>query len=137
MDRTKDLRGSQSLLFTSHIRPATLSSWLKQTILLCYKHADQQTLDLVQVKAYDIRAFVASKAFYCGVLVDQIIQASNWKAQNSFTIFYLKGLTLSDNDKNMYLGPVVATQQVLDPSPQATHPRKGGGTPTAVNSLGV
>ena len=57
LDRTKDLRGSRSLLFisfkkghTSDIRPATLSSWLKQTILLCYKQADQQALDLVQVK---------------------------------------------------------------------------------------
>ena len=30
----------------------------------------------------------------------------------------------------MYLGPVVATQQALDPSPQTSHPRKekkGGG----------
>ena len=82
LDRTEDLRGSQSLLFisfkkghTSDIRPATLSSWLKQAILLCYKQADQQALDLVQVKAHDIRAFVASKAFYGGVLVDQIMQA--------------------------------------------------------------
>ena len=40
LDRTKDLRGSRSLLFisfkkgyTSDIRPATLSSWLKQTLL--------------------------------------------------------------------------------------------------------
>ena len=48
---------------TSDIRPATLSSWLKQTILLCYKQADLQALDLVQVKAHDIRAFAASKAF--------------------------------------------------------------------------
>ena len=62
-DRTKDLMGSRSLLFTSDIRPPTLSSWLKQTILLCYKQADQQALDLVQVKAHDIRALVASKAF--------------------------------------------------------------------------
>ena len=27
----------------------------------------------------------------------------------------------------MYLGPVVAAQQVLDPSPQTSCPRKGGG----------
>ena len=74
LDCTKDLRGSQSLLFisfkkghTSDIRPATLSSWLKQTILLCYKQADQQALDLVQVKAHYIRAFEASQAFYGGV----------------------------------------------------------------------
>ena len=92
LDRTKDLRGSRSLLFisfkkghTSDIRPATLSSWLKQTILLCYKQADQQALDLVQVKAHDIRAFAASKAFYGGVSVDQIMQACHWKAHNTFT----------------------------------------------------
>ena len=40
LDRTKDMRGSRSLLFISFkksgIRPTTLSSWLKQTILLCY-----------------------------------------------------------------------------------------------------
>ena len=62
LDRTKDLRGSRSRLFisfkkghTSDIRPPTLSSWLKQTILLCYKQADQQALDPVQVKVHDIR----------------------------------------------------------------------------------
>ena len=77
----------------TYLRPATLSSWLKQTILLCYKQADQQALDLVQVKAHDIRAFAASKAFYGGVSVDQIMQACHWKSHNTFTNFYLKDLT--------------------------------------------
>ena len=108
----------------TYLRPATLSSWLKQTILLCYKQADQQALDLVQVKAHDIRAFAASKAFYGGVSVEQIMQACHWKAHNTFTNFYLKDLTWSDNDNNLYLGLVVAAQQVLDPSPQSSHPRK-------------
>ena len=58
----------------SDIRPTTLSSWLKQTILLYYKQAEQQSLDLVQVTAHDITAFVASKAFYGGVSVDAIMQ---------------------------------------------------------------
>ena len=148
LDRTKDLRGSRSLLFisfkkghTSDIRPATLSSWLKQTILLCYKQADQQALDLVQVKAHDIQAFAASKAFYGGVSVDQIMQACHWKAHNTFTNFYLKDLTWSDTDNNMYLGPVVAAQQVLDPSLQTSCPRKekkgGGGTSATTKSSGV
>ena len=125
---------------TSDIRPATLSSWLKQTILLCYKQADQQALDLVQVKAHDIRAFAASKAFYGGVSVDQIMQACHWKTHNTFTNFYLKDLTWSDTDNNMYLGPVVAAQQVLDPSPQTSCPRKekgGGGTSATTKSSGV
>ena len=111
LDQTKDLRGSRSLLFisfkkghTSDIRPATLSSWLKQTILLCYKQADQQALDLVQVKAHDIRAFAASKAFYGGVSVDQIMQACHWKAHNRFTNFYLKDLTWSDTQQQYVSG---------------------------------
>ena len=89
LDRTKDLRGSQFLLFisfkkghTSDIRPATLSSWLKQTILPGYK----QALDLVQVKAPDIRAFAASKACYGGLSVDQIIQVCHWKLHKTLTI---------------------------------------------------
>ena len=113
--QTKDLRGSRSLL-----RHTTLSSWLKQTILLCYKQPAQQCLDLVQVKANGIRAFVVSEAFYSSVSVDQIMQA----CQRTFTNFYLKDLTESGNDNNMYLGPVVAAQQVLDPSPQTSHPQK-------------
>ena len=142
LDRTKDLRGSRSLLFisfkkgyTSDIRPATLSSWLKQTILLCYKQADQQAFYLVQVKAHDIRAFVASKAFYGEVLVDQI----TGKLTTHLQFFYLKDLTWSDNDNNMYLGPVVGAQQVLDPSPQTAHPRKEkkGSTSAAAKFSGV
>ena len=73
LDRTKDLRGSQSLLFisfkkghTSDIRPATLSSWLKQTILLCYKQADQQALDLFQLKVHDIRVLRPLRPFTVG-----------------------------------------------------------------------
>ena len=100
---------------------------------------DQQALDLVQVKVHDIRAFAASKAFYGGVSVDQIMQACHWKAHNTFTNFYLKDLTCSDNNNNMYLGQVVVAQQVLDPSPRTSYPRKEkkGGTSTTTKSSGV
>ena len=57
------------------IRLATLSSWSKQTILLYYKQANQQSLDLIEVRTHDIRAFAVSEAFYSGVSVDQIMQA--------------------------------------------------------------
>ena len=107
-------------------------------MLLCYKQADQQALDLVHFKAHDIRAFVASKSFYGGVSVDQIMQAYHWTAHSTFTNFYLKDHTWSDNN-NMYLGPVVAAQQVLDPSPQTSCRRKerGGGTSATTKSSGV
>ena len=111
---------------------------VKTSILLYYKQADQQSLDFVQVKAHDIRAFEASKAFSSEVSVDQIMQACHWKA-HTFTNFYLKYLTWSDNDNNMYQGPVVVAQQVLDPSPETSHPRKEkkGGTSATVKLSGV
>ena len=63
------------------------------------------------------------------------MKACHWKAHNTFTNFYLKDLNWSDNDSNMYLGPVVAVQQLLDPSRQTSHPRKekkrGGGAQTS------
>ena len=110
---------------------------MAQTILLCYKQADQQSLDLVQVKAHDIWAFAASKAIYGGVSVEQIMQGCYWKAHNTVTNFYRKDLTWSDNN-NMYLGPVVVAQ-VLDPSTQTAHPckEKKGGISAAAKSSGV
>ena len=38
--------------------------------------------------------------------------------------FLPKYLTWSDNDNNLYLGPLVEDQQVLDPSPQTGQPQK-------------
>ena len=136
LDRTKDLRGSRSLLFisfkkvhTSDIRPATLSSWLKQTILLCYKQADQQALDLVQVKAHDIRAFAASKAFYGGVSVDQIMQACHWKAHNTFTNFLPKRPYLVGHRQQYVSGTRSGgtTSPRSFPSDQLSSERKKGG----------
>ena len=73
LDRTSDLRQNKELVFvsfkTSHqdiykdISPGTISSWIKQTVILCYELSDQEALSLHQVKAHDVRAFAASKAF--------------------------------------------------------------------------
>ena len=118
---------------TSDIRPATLSSWLKQTIPLCYKQADQQALDLVQVKVHDIRAFMV------GYRWTKSCKPITGKLTAHLQIFCLKDLTLSVNDNNMYLGPVVAAQ-VLDPSPQSSYLRKekkGEGTSATNKYSGV
>ena len=47
-------------------------------------------------------------------------------SQHIHNTFLPKDLTWSEKDNNMYLEPVVEAQQVLDLSPQTTHPRKGG-----------
>ena len=105
LDRTKDLRSGKDLVFVSFrksfqkdIVPATVSSWIKQTVLLCYQLSDQEAQALHQVRAHDVRAFAASKAFQGGVSLDQILSACHWKAHNTFTQFYLKDLAWADSE---------------------------------------
>ena len=101
LDRTSDLRQNKELVFVSFkkgfdkdISPATISSWIKQTMILCYELSDHQAHTLHQVKAHDVRAFAASKAFQSGVSLDQILAACHWKSHNTFTQFYLPGCGL-------------------------------------------
>ena len=120
LDKTKDLRSDKELVFISFrksfkkdIVPATVSSWIKQTIGLCYQLSDEQSQNLHQVRAHDVRAFAASKAFQGGVPLDQILSACHWKSHNTFTQFYLKDVAWADSEL-YHLGPVVAAQQIRD-----------------------
>ena len=74
LDRTQELRQGKELVFvsfkkgfTKDISPATILSWIKQTVILCYDLSAQESLTLHQVKAHDVRAFAASKAFQGGI----------------------------------------------------------------------
>ena len=53
LDRTSDRRQNKDLVFVSFkkgfdkdISPATISSWIKQTVILCYELSDQEALAL-------------------------------------------------------------------------------------------
>ena len=105
LDRTSDLRRNKELVFVSFkkgfdkdISSATVSSWIKQTVILCYELSDQQALTLDQVKAHDVRAFAASKASQAGISLEQILSACHWKSHNTFTQFYLKDVAWADSE---------------------------------------
>ena len=81
LDRTSDLRQNKELVFVSfkkgfdkNISPATISSWMKQTVILCYELPDQESITLHQVKAHDVKAFAASKAFQSGISLSKFCQ---------------------------------------------------------------
>ena len=116
LDRTSDLRQNKELVFVSFkkgfdkdISPATISSWIKQTVILCYELSDQEAHTLHQVKAHDVRA--AFKAFQSVISLEQILSACHWKSHNTFTQFYLKDVAWADSEL-YHLGPVVAAQQI-------------------------
>ena len=118
LDRTSDIRQDKQLVFVSFkkgfdkdISPATISSWIKQTVILCYELSDHQAHTLHQVKAHDVRAFAAFKAFQSGVSLEQILSACHWKSHNTFTQFYLKDVAWADSEL-YHLGPVVDAQQI-------------------------
>ena len=118
LDRTSDIRQNKELIFVSFkkgfdkdISPATISSWIKQTVILCCELSDQEAHTLHQVKAHDVRAFAASKAFQSGISLEQILSACLWKSHNTFTQFYLKDVAWADSEL-YHLGPVVAAQQI-------------------------
>ena len=99
------------------IQCSTISSWIKNTIQFCYSKVESADMVLTGVKAHDVRAFAASKAFYGGTSMDQIMQACHWKSHNTFTKFYLKDLSSQDQKEGSYhLGSFVAAQQVMPPS---------------------
>ena len=134
LDRTRDLRGDRQLLFisfkqgqTKDIQCSTISSWIKNTIKFCYSKVDNADMDLLGVKAHYVRAFAASKAFYGGVSMDQIMQACHWKSHNTFTRFYLKDLAGQDQTEGSnHLGAFIAAQQVMPPSTSAPGTKEGG-----------
>ena len=80
LDRTKELHKGKDLVFVSFqksfhrdIVPSTISSWIKQMVLLSYQLLDEKAQNLHQVRAHDIRAFAPSKAFQGGVSLEQIL----------------------------------------------------------------
>ena len=80
LDRTSGRRRGWFLsplrkVSTKDISPASISSWIKQTLILCYELSDQEAHSLHQVKAHDLRAFAAPKVFQSGVSLNPILSA--------------------------------------------------------------
>ena len=85
LDRTKDLRkGKTWFLYLSgrvfrrifSLPPFLPGSKKKKTVILCYQLSDEEAQNLHQVRAHDVRAFAASKAFQGGVSLDQTLSAA-------------------------------------------------------------
>ena len=55
---------------------ASISSWIKQTVILCYELSDQEAHSLHQVKTHDVGVFAAPKVFQSGVSLDLILSAT-------------------------------------------------------------
>ena len=116
--RTKHFRGSKRLLFLSmqrnrepDIAPATISSYIKQTIQFAYAPTGNQPKG---VKAHQVRSAASSWAFTGGASLKQLMDACYWRSHTTFSSFYLKDHWTCKTDRDMYsLGPIVAAGSIV------------------------
>ena len=118
--RTQDKRGNRQELFIPYklgvntsISPATISSWIKKTVLFAYQDASPEEAATLQVRAHDLRALATSWNVHSSVRLQDILKAAQWRAHNTFTSFYLKDMTLYEEDI-LKLGPLVTAQTVTN-----------------------
>mgnify|MGYP003776313897 FL=1 len=118
--RTQEKRGNRQELFIPYkpgalgsISPATISSWIKKTVIFAYQDASTVEAASLQVRAHDLRALAASWNLHSSVRLTDIMKAAQWRSHNTFTSFYLKDMTLYEEDI-LKLGPLVTAQTVTN-----------------------
>ena len=103
LQRTERVRGDRNALFLpltskpdGSVCRNTISSWIKQTILMAYETAgsDANPLQLVSARAHEVRAFSASWRALRMVAVADILQACRWRSTTTFAEHYLRDLTV-------------------------------------------
>jgi integrase len=89
LDRTNVIRGEETQLLISHIKPhkavktCTIASWLKNALT-------NAGIDTSVFKAHSTRGASTSKANKFGISVGQIMKQANWRSANTFQRFYNK-----------------------------------------------
>ena len=90
---TKDKKKLFVSLFkgkTTEISKPTISNWIKETIVTCYKLANNTQVPL-----------------------QEVLQAGTWRSHNTFVSFYLQDLS-EENQEGYRLGPIIAGQSVVN-----------------------
>ena len=66
-----------------------------------------------KICAHELRALSSSFAWLNRVPLDSVLKAGYWRSENSFIRFYLRDMA-GINEKMFSLGPVVASQKVIN-----------------------
>ena len=118
VDRSATYRNGRRKLFISfdqrhntEIAPATLSSWLRNTIQTCYDKSNNRIRQEFNLTAHSIRGWSTSWAVTNRASISDVMSAVKWRAHTTFTSHYLRDVTnISDN--MLCLGPVVTALHI-------------------------
>ena len=120
LDKTKHLRGDRTKLFINTVRSSTkdigiptISRWLRETILECYRMgAPQDMEETVGAHAHEVRAVAASLAVAGHRPIKEVMRAAYWRNESCFTKFYLKDMAKYQNQNEGHA--TVAASTSLD-----------------------
>ncbi len=117
--RTEPLRGNRSRLFlpimagnTKDISKVTISNWVKEVIKSAHESATDTDANLIRVSTHELRALATSILFKHTHSLNAVMEAACWRNHNTFSHFYLRDITKT-NDDIMSLGPIVAGQGIV------------------------
>ena len=121
LSRTKGMRQDKKLFFIpikkgkqGDIKKNTISSWVKRLLQIIYQNPDAHAARLTGRTTHRIRELASSYALRGQCDLERIMKACSWKANTTFTDFYLRDLT-EIRDDMIKLGPVVVAQQIVQP----------------------
>ena len=89
LKRTKPLRGSETKLFISFVKPhkrvsrETISSWIRTTM-------EKAGIDITTFKLHSTRMAATTRAKAASVPVHEILRTAGWSLSRSFNQFYDK-----------------------------------------------
>jgi hypothetical protein len=95
LDRTQTLRGSETRLILSyvkphgHVAPTTVSRWIK----IVMKNSG---IDVEKFSSHSTRSAASSKVQQCGVPITEIMKVAGWSTDQTFSHFYDKPLETSN-----------------------------------------
>ena len=98
----------------SDTRLSHISQWIVNTVVLAYRHADDDTARLMQVKAHEVRAIANSVAYFNNVSLSEVMQGARWRSRGTFVGHYLRDA--QQELSGLYrLAPVVVAQRIIQP----------------------
>lgn len=123
--RTNDpefLQGRERLLL--HYNPKVMttkashvSQWIVDAIVTAYKHAPQQDVPLLGVKAHETRAVAHSIAYFNNASLTEVMEGARWKQASTFAGHYLRDMTVAIQEVYQ-LAPMVAAGRIVLPQDQ-------------------
>ena len=122
LSRTADTRKGRKRLFIPYklgcngeLRPATISTWIQKCVRYAYEDVSDEDGRVFQVRAHDLRAQATSWNLHHSISMSEILRSARWRSQTTFTSYYLRDMSMYEDDL-IRLGPLVTAQQVTGAS---------------------